>query len=82
MTPERRNEIFSQEILTTENLRELMGFPDLAQASDLITTIKMKSDLLHKKGKIHMMDYFVYFGIDASGRYVPMVRPSVEGGAV
>lgn len=82
MTPERRNEIFAQEALTTENLKELMGFPDLSQASELLGQIKLKSNLLNKKGKIHVMDYFIYFGIDPSGRYVVMPRTDISGGVV
>ena len=68
---DRRNEIFSQEVLSTADIQELLNLPTASQASTFIGQIKMKSNLLDRKGYVHVMDYFIYFGIDPVGRYVP-----------
>lgn len=64
MTYERREEIFSKEYLTTDDLMELYGL-DKSQASTLLNNIKRKvGDRLDKKGKVHMQDYFEAFDLN------------------
>ena len=75
ITIERRNEILAQEVISTAELQELMRLPTLSQASTLATAIRQRSNLLHREGYIHVCDYFIYFGIDVSGRYVVAQRP-------
>lgn len=69
MTPERRNEIFSKEVITSAELAELLEI-NRTYASILMFNIKQRSDRLAKitgetiKGKCHVQDYLEYFGLD------------------
>lgn len=80
ISTERFNEIFSKEVLSTSEVQELLQLPSASQASTLITQIKRSSNLLNRKGYIHVMDYFVFFKIDPTGRYSPGIRLAHEGG--
>lgn len=63
MTYEERERIFAKEYLSTRDLMELYGI-DASAASTLLMTIKRRQgDRLGKKGKIHIQDYFDYFGL-------------------
>ena len=74
MTKERFEEIFSKECITTKELAELFEI-SLSSASNLMTNIKLKCDRLHLKGKCHVVDYCLYFGIDVRDRYNGSMRP-------
>lgn len=69
MTYEERNSIFAKEYLSYKDIAKLFDI-DEASASTLLQTIKSHSDRLHKKGKIHIQDYFNYFGITNFERYI------------
>ena len=64
MTYARREEIFSKDYITTQELQELLGYADLSSASKKVGEIKRAvGDRLGVKGKIHVEDYLEYFGI-------------------
>lgn len=70
MDYKKREEIFSKDYITTQELQELLGFKCKSQASELMQKIKrVKGDRLGIKGKIHTEDYFAYFGIQPNDRY-------------
>ncbi len=62
MTYAQREEIFSKEYLTIEDIQSLlgMGYQDAAKT---IRNIKRRTDRLGIRGKIHVQDYFDYFHI-------------------
>lgn len=62
MTFSEREEIFSKECLTIEDIELLFGvsYPDAAR---IIRNIRRKYDRLQIQGKIHVQDYFDYFGL-------------------
>lgn len=69
MTYARREEIFSKDYITTQELQELLGYANLPSASKMMGDIKRKcGDRLGIKGRIHTEDYLMYFGI-TSDRY-------------
>lgn len=74
MTPERRNQILSKDVITTSELGELLDI-NRTYASNCMLNIKQKSDRLKLitgatiKGKCHVQDYLDYFGIDNTDRY-------------
>ena len=64
MTYARREEIFSKDYITTQELQELLGFANLPSASNKMSQIKrVVGDRLGIKGKIHTEDYFEFYGI-------------------
>ena len=69
MTPERRNEIFSKEVITTADLAELLEI-NRTYASICMFNIKQNSDRLSKitgetiKGKCHIQDYLDFFSLE------------------
>ena len=62
MTYAQREEIFSKEYLTIEDIQSLlgMGYQDAAKT---IRNIKRRTDRLGIRGKIHVQDYLDYFHI-------------------
>lgn len=62
MTYAEREEIFSKEYLTVEDIQNLlgMGYQDAAKT---IRNIKRRTDRLGIRGKIHVQDYLDYFHI-------------------
>ena len=73
MTYARREEILSKDVITTDELQELLGLSNLPQASSKMSEIKRKvGDRLGVKGKIHIEDYLEYFNIKTD-RYVKAV---------
>lgn len=74
MTPERRNEILSKDVITTSELAELLDI-NRTYASNCMLNIKQKSDRLKLitgktvKGKCHIQDYLDYFGLNKTERY-------------
>lgn len=70
MDYKRREEIFSKDYITTQEIQELLGFKSQSQASQMIVQIKrVVGDKLGVKGKIHTEDYFAYFGVQPKDRY-------------
>lgn len=77
MDYKRREEIFSKEFISTRELQEIFDISQLANASTLMKKIKKETgDKLGIKGKIHINDYFKYFGIETD-RYIKPT-PSIE----
>lgn len=68
MTLEDRQRIFCQEYISYHDIA-LMFDIDEATASTKLQAIKSKGDRLHIKGKIHIQDFFNYFGITNFDRY-------------
>ena len=74
MDYKRREEIFSKDHITTQELQELLGFKTLGEASSMMTKIRLKvGDRLGIRGRIHTEDYFAYFGI-STDRYVKPIE--------
>lgn len=74
MTFERRNEIFSKEALSIDDVKELLGVSyDTAQK--LIQTIRRHNDRLNIQGKVHVQDYIDYFHLPPE-RYYQALTPS------
>lgn len=74
MTFERRNEIFSKEALSIDDVKELLGVSyDTAQK--LIQTIRRHSDRLNIQGKVHIQDYIDYFQLPPERYYQPITAP-------
>ena len=75
MDYKRREEIFSKEYITTQELQEILGLGSKSMASTLMTKIRYKTgDRLHIEGKIHTEDYFAYFGIQTNDRYNQLTK--------
>lgn len=78
MTYARREEIFSKDYITTNELQELLGFKNISGASCKMTEMKRKiGDRLGVKGRIHTEDYLLYFGIETD-RYVKPAEDAEE----
>ena len=70
----RREEIFSKDYITTQELQELLGFVDIAGASKKMSEIKrVVGDRLGVKGKIHTEDYLEFFKIKTD-RYLKPIN--------
>lgn len=71
MSYQTREQIFSKDYITTQELETLLGFKHLSDASKMMTQIKRTvGDRLGIKGRIHTEDYFEYFNITDKQRYV------------
>lgn len=69
MTYERREEILSKEVITTQEVAELMGI-NVCQASTIVQQIKRRTgDRIGIKGRLHVQDYLDFFGIVTPDRY-------------
>ena len=79
MTYSRREEIFSKDYLNIQDVQELLGlgYDDAAKMirdikrSLKFNGVKVRLDI---QGKLHVQDYFDYFGITNYERYLPAVR--------
>lgn len=65
MTAQQRQDIFSKEYLSINDIMELLGM-SYGVAADLIRTIRRKTDRLNINGKVHVQDYIDYFKLDIS----------------
>lgn len=63
MTYQRREEIFSKEVLNLNDIMELMGIP-YSTAAELMRNMKRRNDRLKIQGKIHIQDYLEYFHLE------------------
>lgn len=68
MTYAMREEIFSKEYLSIEDVQELLGM-SYDDAARTIRNIKRRTDRLGIRGKLHVQDYLDYFQIPPD-RYV------------
>lgn len=64
-----RAEIFEKEVLTVEDIMFLFDLKKI-KAYELINQIKFKRDRLKIQGRVHIEDYFEYYGITDKQRYV------------
>lgn len=63
-----RERICSFDVLTTNDIAELNHLSK-GQASELMTRIKRKGDILGIKGKIHITDYLRFFNVNPGEIY-------------
>lgn len=68
MTYQEREVIFSKDVITYKELALLLQV-DETTGSTILQQIKRKSDRLGLRGKIHIQDYFDFFGITNHERY-------------
>lgn len=69
MTYERREEIFSKEVLTISDIQELFDI-SASEASRKIKEIKRcGGDRIKIQGRLHIQDYFDYYNITDLERY-------------
>ncbi len=68
MTYAMREEIFSKEYLSIEDIQELLGL-HYQDAARTMRNIKRRTDRLGIRGKLHVQDYLAYFQIPPD-RYV------------
>lgn len=80
MTYEEREQLLSKEALRLEDLMALLDISRSA-ASELAIRIKRSAgDRLGIKGRVHILDFFKFFGIDdRSPRYYQKVKGLFEG---
>lgn len=65
MTKERKEEIFSQEYLSINDIGEILGL-SYQMAAKKMREIKRKNDRLKLQGKLYIQDYFDYFDKEVS----------------
>lgn len=65
MTKERKEEIFSQEYLSINDIGEIFGL-SYQMAAKKMREIKRKNDRLKLQGKLYIQDYFDYFDKEIS----------------
>ncbi len=71
MTYAMREEIFSKEYLSIEDIQELLGL-HYQDAARTIRNIKRRTDRLGIRGKLHVQDYLDYFQIPPDRYVKPM----------
>lgn len=64
-----REQIFSKDYLTIQDLQQLLGLT-YQVAARVMRQIKFKFDRLGIQGKLHTEDYFEYYNITDKQRYV------------
>lgn len=65
----QREQIFAKEYLDVNDFMRLFGI-SLPSAYKLIREVKRNSDRLKIQGSVHIQDYFEYFDIPDTSRYV------------
>ena len=65
----QREQIFAKEYLDVNDFMLLFGI-SLPSAYKLIREVKRNSDRLKIQGRVHIQDYFEYFDIPDTSRYV------------
>ena len=71
MTYAMREEIFSKEYLSIEDVQEFLGM-SYDDAARTIRNIKRRTDRLGIRGKLHVQDYLDYFQIPPDRYVKPM----------
>lgn len=69
MSYEEREKIFSKEVITINELALLLD-TQYQVAQRVMLQIKRKCDRLGIQGKLHIEDYFEYYGITDKQRYI------------
>lgn len=72
MTYAKREEMFSKDYLSIEDLQELLGL-HYQDAARTMRNIKRRTDRLGIRGKLHVQDYLDYFQIPPD-RYVKPIE--------
>ncbi len=81
MTLAQRREMFAKDYLDLTDLSMLLG-TCYSRASEIVREIKFNTrDRLHTRGKIHVQDYFDYYGLDPKNYYRGNPEEEVENGA-
>lgn len=70
MTAQQRQDIFSKEYLSINDIMELLGV-SYGDAAEIIRRIRRTTDRLNINGKVHVQDYIDYFKLDIA-RYCCM----------
>lgn len=65
----QREQIFAKEYLDVNDFMRLFGI-SLPSAYKLIREVKRNSDRLKIQGRVHIQDYFEYFDIPDTSRYI------------
>ena len=65
----QREQIFAKEYLDVNDFMRLFGI-SLPSAYKLIREVKRNSDRLKIQGRVHIQDYFEYYDIPDTSRYV------------
>lgn len=88
MTYAKREEIFSKDYLTIEDVQELLGL-EYQGAAKIIRDIKRELNMSEKynkqgirldiQGKLHVQDYLDYFQITSFERYSKPMDKKFEG---
>ena len=74
MTYTEREQIFSKDFITTQELKVLLGYSNISGASAKMSEIKrVVGDRLKIKGKIHIEDYLEFFNIKSDRYSKPVV---------
>ena len=69
MTLAQRREMFAKDYLDLTDLSMLLG-TCYSRASEIVREIKFNTrDRLHTRGRIHVQDYFDYYGLDPKNYY-------------
>lgn len=72
MTFARREEIFSKDVISINELQELLDLPSYGEAARMMRNIKRRFDRYPINGKLHVEDYKAYFEIsETNQRYYP-----------
>lgn len=71
MTYAKREEMFSKDYLSIEDIQELLGL-HYQDAARTIRNIKRRTDRLGIRGKLHVQDYLDYFQIPPDRYVKPM----------
>lgn len=69
MTMEQRREMFAKDYLDITDLSKLLGVHS-TRAYAIVREIKRNTrDRLHTRGRVHVQDYFDYYGLNPSDYY-------------
>ena len=77
MTYERREEIFSKELIDIKELAELAGIA-YSTAAQMMRNMKRRSDRCHIDGRIHVLDYLEWIGVDPNNPGARYLKPDDE----
>ncbi len=71
ITLERRQQILAKDLITINELGELLGVP-YSTAQRVMKTVKRKTDRLELSGMLHIQDYIDYFNLPVSSNNRPL----------
>ena len=73
----QREQIFAKEYLDVNDFMRLFGIA-LPSAYKLMRDVKRNTDRLKISGRVHIQDYFEYFDIPDTSRYVQIKDPNEQ----